>query len=528
MSTRWAWPVLKWLDCRHLSRIGRSSIPVRADTSRLERMARDYEALRPTDIPVDRSQFEPSLSDFTRSGWAYFPIKDMNQLALSINRALDDLRMPAMPEVAAVQSIGFCNLRCPYCPTHGADEAHAVFQSKDWTMPDDLIRRIAHESFPYARQVSLSGGGENLLARNNEVVAELAHAYGCNIFVNSNGTVISKRRMRPLWGITHLRVSLDGATPETFEAMRLGAKFGKVMRNVRIMTRASELLPRSLRLQTAINFALGATNLRDLPLMAELARLIGIPHIYGLGIETTRLSLADEVYGQYPGLYRAQLERMTALAAELGVQLAMPPAEDVPADASQRPSGDRLVRPWLDDAYYASLPPLASLVDFADIDEEAVDLAEDALSAGLERMEGPLNHAAGEAIKRAEELKARQMESMSAAFGRLTPAEHAKLGSLKDSKNTAKYCPYLHRFLYYYTDGSLRPCCYEFVPAIGNMNDGKIADLFNGAVHATLSRRFATDDPDPSCAACPKWVRVPEHALFPFDATERRPQVHES
>ena len=67
-------------------------------------MARDYEALRPADVAVDRSRFEPSLTDFTRSGWAYFPVKDLNQLALSINRALGDLRMPALPEVASIQS----------------------------------------------------------------------------------------------------------------------------------------------------------------------------------------------------------------------------------------------------------------------------------------------------------------------------------------------------------------------------------------------------------------------------------------
>jgi MoaA/NifB/PqqE/SkfB family radical SAM enzyme len=259
-----------------------------ADKTRLDRMARAYEALRPTDIPVDRSRFEPSLTDFTRSGWAYFPVKDVNQLALAINRALGEVRLPAMPEVASIQSIGFCNLRCPHCPTHGTDEAHAVFQSKAWTMADDMIRRIAEESFPYARQVSMSGAGENLLARNNEIAAELAHVYGCNVFINSNGTVISKRRMRPLWGATHLRVSRDGATPATFEALRRGADFAKVMRNVRIMTRASELLPRSLRLQTAINFGICASNLRDLPLMVDLARFLGIGQIYGFAVSMAK------------------------------------------------------------------------------------------------------------------------------------------------------------------------------------------------------------------------------------------------
>lgn len=494
---------------------------VRADTSRLERMARDYLALRPANLPFDRSVLEPSLTDFTRSGWAYYPVKDLNQLALAINRALGDVRMPAMPEVASIQSAAFCNLRCPYCPTHGTDEAHAIYQAKSWTMSDDLIRQIAHDSFPFARQISLSGAGENLLARNTEIAAELAHAYGCNLFINSNGTVISKRRLRHLWGATHLRMSLDGATPATFEALRRGADFGKVMRNVRVMTRAGELLPRSLRLQMAINFCFCASNLRDLPLMVDLARFLGIPHINGIAVETTTPSLLDEPYAQYPGAYRYHFDRMSERAAALGVRIAMPSPADVAPDPAQRPTGTRLALPYLDDAYYAGLPPIEVLVDLADLDEEALDLAEDALATALARMQGPLNQEAGEAVKRAEELRRRQMDELGRAYTSLTPAEHTRLGGLKDSDALVKDCSYLHRFLYYYPDGALRPCCFEFVPDVGNLKDGSIRELFNGPKLATLARRFVGDDPDPSCAACPKWSRVPEQAIFPLDPSRR-------
>lgn len=484
-------------------------------------MTRDYLALRPENTPVDRSLLEPSLTDFTRSGWAYFPVKDLNQLALAINRALGDVRLPAMPEVPDLQTIGFCNLRCPYCPTHGTDEDHAIYQAKSWTMSDDLIRKIAHDAFPYARQISLSAAGENLLARNTEIAAEQAHAYGCNLFINTNGTVIAKKRLRHLWGATHLRVSLDGATPATFEALRLGAQFGKVMRNVRVLTRAGELLPRPLRLQMAINFCFLASNLRDLPLMVDLARFLGISRINGIAVETTRPSLADEPYAKYPGAYRYHLDRMNQRAAELGIRIAMPTPTYAAPDPTERPTGTRLALPYLDDAYYAGLPPIESLVDLADLDEEALDLAEDAVATALERMQGPLNQEAGEAVKRAVDLRARQMDDLGRAYASLTPAEHARLGRLKDSDALVKDCSYLHRFLYFYPDGGLRPCCYEFVPEIGTLKDGSIRDAFNGAKLATLARRFVGDDPDPSCAGCPKWNRVPEQAIFPLDPSRR-------
>jgi hypothetical protein len=319
-------------------------------------------------------------------------------------------------------------------------------------------------------------------------------------------------------------VSLDGATPATFEAIRLGAEFAPVIRNVRVMTRAGELLPRPLRLQMAINFGICASNLRDLPLMVDLARLIGIPRLYGFAIETVTPSLLDEPYEQYPGAYRYWLERMRERAEALGIRLVMPPARgDVAPDPNEAPAGSRVMLPRLPDSYYASLPPLESLVDFSDVEEEAADLALAALETALERMQGPLNQAAGEAMQRAKALRARQLEELNRAYAALTPAEHARLGQLKDSQALVKDCAYLHRFLYYYPDGQLRPCCYEFVPTIGNLNDASARTHFNGGPLRTLIRRFSTDDPDPSCAACPKWNRVPEQAIFPLDPARRGP-----
>jgi hypothetical protein len=148
-----------------------------------------------------------------------------------------------------------------------------------------------------------------------------------------------------------------------------------------------------------------------------------------------------------------------------------------------------------------------------------------ALETALERMEGPLNRAAGEAVQRAESLRQRQLEELNRAYAALTPAEHERLAQLKDSEVLVKDCSYLHRFLYYYPDGTLRPCCYEFVPTVGNVNDASAREHFNGAALRTLIRRFASDDPDPSCAACPKWTRLPEQAVFPFDPGLRGPST---
>src|SRR5258708_10875244 len=148
---------------------------VHAVGQRLFRLTSEYLASRPKETPVSRVRLEPSLTDFTHSGWSYYPLKDLNSSALLLNRALGDMRFSAMPEAVSMDVIGFCNLRCPHCPSHGSEAAHAKFQSKVWTMSDDAIRSIAHGGFPYARTVSFSCTGDTMLSSHLTLAATLAH-----------------------------------------------------------------------------------------------------------------------------------------------------------------------------------------------------------------------------------------------------------------------------------------------------------------------------------------------------------------
>jgi len=497
-----------------------------ASRARLDRLIGEYLALRPQDVAIDRSRLDPSITDFTRTGWAYHNVKHLNVLALAINRALGEQRLPAMPEMVVLENTGFCNLRCPYCPTHGTDKAHATFQSKAWTMPDSRIAAIADASFPYARQISFSGAGENLLARNVEVAAELAHAYGCSIFINSNGTVVSKRRLRPLWGTTHMRFSLDGATPTIFEALRLGAKYRTVMRNIRTITRAGELMPPSLRLQTAINFGICASNIREMPLMVDLAEMIGVRTIVGFNIETVRPELLDEPCTRYRDRFGTSYKRMQERAAEKRIQVHLiPPPFETKEGEPDLPLGDRLILPPLPDSYYDQLPPLSELVDFSGVEEDAIDLAIDAVEAAIGRMHGPLNQNAGEAHAKAEALLQTLTHQLNKAYTELTPEEHTRLSMLKDSSEPVKNCMYLHRYLYFFPDGRTRPCCFEFAPFLGQFGDRPVHDIFNGPELSTMVKRFKTDAPDPACAICPKWEMEPARNFFPFDPLARDKQA---
>ena len=127
-----------------------------------------------------------------------------------------------------------CNLRCPSCPI-GQPEAYAKYispEKMDW----NLYQKIILEGEKYAcPSLEPQGTNEPLLDQNLENYIKFAADHGfIDIMLNTNGTILSEERARKFLksGITRVRFSLDAATKETYEQVRLGGKFDTTMKNI--------------------------------------------------------------------------------------------------------------------------------------------------------------------------------------------------------------------------------------------------------------------------------------------------------
>jgi radical SAM protein with 4Fe4S-binding SPASM domain len=79
------------------------------------------------------------------------------------------------------------------------------------------------------------GTNEPLLDPKFEDYIKFASQHGfIDISMNTNATLLSEERANKLLesGVTRLRFSLDAATKETYEKIRIGAKFEPVMKNI--------------------------------------------------------------------------------------------------------------------------------------------------------------------------------------------------------------------------------------------------------------------------------------------------------
>ncbi|QLH05805.1 radical SAM/SPASM domain-containing protein [Nitrosopumilus ureiphilus] len=149
----------------------------------------------------------------------------------AVNRFELETNFPLFLQIETNQ---ICNLQCPSCPI-GTPEAHKKYITTE-KMPSEIFERIILEGEKYeCPSVEPQGTNEPLLDNNLEKQIKFASKHGfIDIMLNTNATLLSESRARSMLksGITRFRFSLDAATKETYEKVRLGAKYDITMKNI--------------------------------------------------------------------------------------------------------------------------------------------------------------------------------------------------------------------------------------------------------------------------------------------------------
>lgn len=182
-------------------------------------------------------------------------------------------RLSGLPLEAFIEVSARCNLRCPMCAI-GFDDRYQVKQGRPDMLSPELFAEL-RPLFPTLLRAHLYGLGEPLLNPHlTEFVRELSAA-GVHTRTTSNGTLIDGERAEALAaaGLERISLSIDGATPATYEAIRRGARFSSVRRALVALAEARRRhgLP-----QVTVNFVAMASNLEELPRLVDLVGEAGV------------------------------------------------------------------------------------------------------------------------------------------------------------------------------------------------------------------------------------------------------------
>ncbi|NRA97127.1 MAG: radical SAM protein [Planctomycetes bacterium] len=437
-------------------------------------------------------------------------LKELNRKLSALGALLEDETISSMPEWVQFQTTYVCNLECPHCSTHGTEERRREYNYERKGMDRELLSDVAAKSLPAADEVTLSVSGEPLATPGLEKLLDEFEPYGAKLNLVTNGTTLSPQRLSYLIPIAgHIKVSLDGATPTVLETTRKGARWTSVLQKVRLLMRTIELLPAGFeRPRVQISAVAMASNLRELPWLIRLAKVLGIKTVGVAPIIVHFDHLADEVLDKHQAFYNACREEAVEVARVLNVHLFLPPAfSDVQPDPTAVPRGGKLMIPDLPDDYYETVPPLDSAFDAEEIEEQArrtVQMITARLSKDDSRGAQAIDHAAA-----VEALAEAKVESVLASNSeRLARMD-------EESGEEVKYCAFLHRRAYVSETGVVTPCCTLGRPTLGKIGeDGDLAQIWNGGDYTEFRRRFYSDDPVDCCKGCWYARYIPRRRLL--------------
>lgn len=124
------------------------------------------------------------------------------------------------PKYVLLEATGKCNLFCPMCPR---ELVH--FEPVDIPMP--LFKKVIEEAREYLEFAVPYGAGEPLLNRQIFDMIRFCRERQVSIGISTNGTLNDAEHNRKLLqsGLDYIIFAFDGATKESYEKYRKGAKF---------------------------------------------------------------------------------------------------------------------------------------------------------------------------------------------------------------------------------------------------------------------------------------------------------------
>ncbi|MFC2014086.1 radical SAM/SPASM domain-containing protein [Chloroflexota bacterium] len=160
-----------------------------------------------------------------------------------------------------------CNLSCRHC----RGMSHAEISTS-------RARKLIDEIAELKPDWVIIEGGEPLLRQDLFELLGMMRQRQLEVHLITNGMLLNPDILSSLKNLgIRVMVSIDSAAPETYEAIRQGAEFERVVESIRIYVREGLL--------EAINFTILKKNYAEIPGIFELAASIGVGKITFIGLK---------------------------------------------------------------------------------------------------------------------------------------------------------------------------------------------------------------------------------------------------
>lgn len=261
-------------------------------------------------------------------------LKAMNTSLIKYECAHHEKQPLSFPSTLLLSPSQKCNFRCRTCMQRHTGEE----------LPPETLKKI-EAILPYVSLVDFVGG-EPLLLDSFDRVIDWGAKYGCKLETVTNGVLLNERwRERIVENMTNIRVSVDGATPKTYEYVRRYPNLKKVLSNIAklALLKVQRDSPTPL---IELNFVAMRANIKELPALTVMAADLGVQAIRVIYMMAHNEELAKQSLYFCQEQSDAYMTKAIAMGQEVGVRVQVPGLFRDAGKAAQGGHQNYCVGPW--------------------------------------------------------------------------------------------------------------------------------------------------------------------------------------
>jgi radical SAM protein with 4Fe4S-binding SPASM domain len=226
--------------------------------------------------------------------------------------------LTSFPYKVTFDPSSLCNLQCKGCHTgikHPEMLKPQVLKFSDFKIMFDKIK-------DYVFSVSLYNWGEPFL--NKDIFKMIAYATENNVgtTMHSNFNFFNEEMAEKLVrsGLTHLYLSIDGASQDTYSIYRINGDYNKVLKNVELLLRKKKELKKKFPIVTW-KFLTFDHNRHEVNIAKERSHILGVNNFETFEANPVLMDLRDEAkkYSENPRLFDTLSEKCSSLWSSIYV-----------------------------------------------------------------------------------------------------------------------------------------------------------------------------------------------------------------
>jgi len=224
----------------------------------------------------------------------------------------DEIRPVLLPTYIQIEPVGQCNLRCQMCPIlfrqDGPPYGPPAF------MEFETFKRLV-DQFTGLKELHLQGLGEPMMHPLFYDMVRYAVQKGIRVTTNTNLSLINPHRAEEVvrCGLDTVHVSIDGATAETYERIRVRGHFDRLLRNLEHVLQAKEREGSDLP-HLKMVMVIMRQNLQELP---DLVRLGDRYHMEEIFVQHLSHDFGEETLPKKYKPMRSFVDDQTLLAEDV-------------------------------------------------------------------------------------------------------------------------------------------------------------------------------------------------------------------